>query len=122
MDGRKDLGKRGEELALDYLSKRGLSLIEKNFNLWGGEIDIIMKDISHNEEEYVFVEVKTKTSLVVPFSESITHRQITTILKTAESWLLFHKLTEVNWRIDVVGVYLKNKIDVEIEWFPDAIS
>lgn len=51
-------GKIGEDLACDYLKKQGYKIIERNFRIRGGEIDIIALD----GQTLVYVEVKTRTS------------------------------------------------------------
>jgi len=55
---RKQLGKFGEDLALEYLLKKGYELKGQNVKLFCGEIDLLMKD----HETLVICEVKTKTS------------------------------------------------------------
>lgn len=52
------LGKIGEELAAKYLSKLGYKIIETNFRIRGGEIDIIALD----KNTLVYIEVKTRSS------------------------------------------------------------
>jgi putative endonuclease len=51
-------GKAGEDEALSYLVRQGLTLIERNFRCRGGEIDLIMQDGG----EVVFVEVRKRSS------------------------------------------------------------
>jgi len=48
-----------EDVAKDYLLKRGYELLAQNYYMRGGEIDLIMKD----NEVLVFVEVKQRKSL-----------------------------------------------------------
>ena len=55
---RKSLGERGEHAAEKALTQRGYRLLERNYLVRGGEIDLIME----RSEEIVFVEVKTRTS------------------------------------------------------------
>ena len=52
------LGKIGEQLAAQYLSRLGYKIIEKNFRIRGGEIDIIALDGA----TLVYIEVKTRSS------------------------------------------------------------
>lgn len=54
-----DLGKLGEQLAVDYLASRGYAILERNWRSSGGEIDIVAR----HENETVFVEVKTRSSV-----------------------------------------------------------
>ena len=51
-------GKTGEELAQKYLRSRGCQIVETNFRIQGGEIDII----AEHSSRLIFVEVKTRTS------------------------------------------------------------
>jgi putative endonuclease len=52
----KKTGNRGEELASEYLQKKGYRIEERNFRTRFGEIDIVCWD----GQTLVFVEVKTK--------------------------------------------------------------
>ena len=49
-------GKEGEEIAREFLTKKGFDLIESNYSNDLGEIDLVMSD----KEWLVFVEVKLK--------------------------------------------------------------
>lgn len=120
-DAKKKTGREGEQLALDFLEKKDLKVLDRNFTLWGGEVDLIMEDNSI-DKEIVFVEVKTKRTQDVEFSETITKKQINTIIKSAEVWLLKNGLENEDWRIDVVGVLLLPGEKPEIEWIEDAVS
>ncbi|MEK7497453.1 MAG: YraN family protein [Patescibacteria group bacterium] len=51
-----ETGKTGEELAGEFLEKKGYKIIERNFRTRFGEIDLIVSD----KDSLVFVEVKTK--------------------------------------------------------------
>lgn len=52
------LGRRGEDLALQYLEARGLRLLERNYRCKGGEIDLVMLDGA----TLVLVEVRSRSS------------------------------------------------------------
>ena len=54
----KVLGNCGEDAAVKYLKKNKYIVTERNFNVRGGEIDIIAKKGGY----VIFVEVKTRTS------------------------------------------------------------
>jgi putative endonuclease len=51
-----DLGRTGEDIAAAFLKRKGFRILERNYRLHAGEIDIIARD--HNV--LVFVEVKTR--------------------------------------------------------------
>jgi len=46
----------GEDLAANYLMRKGFTILERNYRIKGGEIDII----AQNEDTLIFVEVKTR--------------------------------------------------------------
>jgi putative endonuclease len=54
-EGRKKLGRRGEDAAAVYLMEKGYEIIVRNWRCSRGEIDIVAKE----DNCYVFVEVKT---------------------------------------------------------------
>jgi putative endonuclease len=56
-DPRQLLGKSGEEVACDELSRRGYAILERRYRTRHGEIDIIAR----HQDCIVFVEVKTRT-------------------------------------------------------------
>ena len=56
---RQDTGKRGEQLAREFLDMRGYQIIETNYRCPYGEMDII----AQRQDTLVFVEVRTKSSL-----------------------------------------------------------
>ncbi len=51
-------GTRAEDLAADYLVRRGLRLVTRNFRTRRGEIDLVMRDGG----TVVFVEVRLRTT------------------------------------------------------------
>ena len=55
---RQRAGYAAEQRALDYLSARGLQLLERNYRVRVGELDLVMADGS----ELVFVEVRRRAS------------------------------------------------------------
>ena len=52
------LGELGERLAAEYVQKKGMRILEHNYRIRGGEIDLIAQD----GREVVFIEVKTRAS------------------------------------------------------------
>ena len=55
---RQQLGSEGESIACAELERRGYRIIERNYRIRNGEIDIVADDAG----TVVFVEVKTKSS------------------------------------------------------------
>ncbi len=81
---RRHKGHAIEQIAESWLSERGLNLIERNFTLKGGEIDLIM----WQDDVLVFVEVRYRANTEHGSgAESITHSKIRKLLRTAEFYL-----------------------------------
>lgn len=57
-DRKQRFGRRGEDLAVRYLKKKGYKIIERNYRTRNGEVDIIAK----YKGRVVFIEVKTRRS------------------------------------------------------------
>jgi len=110
------LGMKGENLAVKFLKKQGYEILDRNFRLRGGEIDIIAKD----REEIVFVEVKTRTSCNSEFiMASVGKEKQRKISKTALYYISKNKYTDYTGRFDVVFV-IGDKGNPKIEHFKDA--
>jgi len=99
---RRSLGITGENIAADYLQKKGLRIIERNFRCRLGEIDIIAKQGSY----LVFVEVRTRSSASCGLpQESITTAKINKLRRLAQVYMINKSLYNVDVRFDVVAVY-----------------
>ncbi len=91
----------GETLAQKFLLDQGLLLVEANFRLRIGEIDLIMKD----DEVLVFVEVKYRSSEHWGTSlEQVTPRKIQRIKRVAQAYLQRQSADVPYVRFDVVGI------------------
>ena len=81
---RQELGKRGEEVALEYLLQRGMKLLERNWRCGHKELDLVME-----EEGFIrIVEVRTREypSIVEPF-ESITVQKRSRVIAAAKGYM-----------------------------------
>ena len=99
----KELGKRGEEVAIRFLKNNGYQILQKNYVCKLGEIDIVARE----KDTLAFVEVKTRTSLLFgPPELSVTSFKQRQLSKAALYFLKEKKLGEVKARFDVVAVLL----------------
>jgi putative endonuclease len=114
-DPRKATGRSGEDLAAQYLEQQGYTILERNYRLRIGEIDIIARD----GEYLVFIEVKTRRSRKFgsPF-EAVDIRKQQQIFKIASAYL---QGKELPVRFDVVAVHL-NEQDVRVEVLKNAFE
>ena len=115
MSTRQAKGAAGEQLAADYLMRQGLSVIERNFRVKGGEIDLVCRD----GKTTVFVEVRLRSrSDFGGAAASITATKQARLILAARHWLLRHGETPCRFDCMLLdGLELKN-----IEWLRDAFS
>ncbi len=97
------IGKLGEEIAKDYLKKRGYEILAQNFKTKYAEIDLVARQ----KNELVFVEVRTKRGLDFGSPEDSLNKK-----KLRKLW--FNARGYINWakwrgpyRIDAVCIVLK---------------
>ena len=98
---RKDeLGRWGEQLAVDHLTARGYTIVDRNWRCAIGEIDIVARHGS----TAVVIEVKTRsgTGFGHPL-DAITPRKLARLRRLAGAWCEAHP-GEHAVRIDVIGV------------------
>lgn len=108
------LGKKGEEIAVQFLKTKGLKIIETNFRIRGGEIDIVAID----QNTLVYVEVKTRSSdqFGKP-EESVTPYKIKYLERTAKFYRNSRKNLPELERIDVISIDLSNPQKTLIKHF-----
>lgn len=111
-----NIGQVGEEIAEEYLKKRGYKIIGKNFKTprWG-QIDLIGKD----KDTLVFVEVKTRsaasTFLYGEPQDALNIFQKRALLRAAQFYLLREKYKGPA-RYDLVAIILgENEKPLSIE-------
>lgn len=98
---KKELGRKGEDIAAAFLLASGYHLLERNYRALRGEIDII----AEQGHTLVFVEVKTKRSEGFGEPEEwVDRRKQKQIGKVAEAYLQDHDVEERDCRFDVVAV------------------
>lgn len=104
-----------EERACEYLKEKGLEILERNFRIRQGEIDIVARD----KGTLVFVEVNyRKSSLAGLPEEAVTYKKQRQISRVALFYLSFHKLPlSTPCRFDVVAFHKD-----EISWIPNAFD
>ncbi|MDN5203330.1 YraN family protein [Fulvivirgaceae bacterium BMA10] len=107
-------GKKGEELAVEFLQKKGFEIIERNYRIGKAELDIIAK----NENLMIFIEVKTRTNNRFGFPESFVDRRKENLITEAAEQYTYDCQWHGNIRFDIIAISLKPNL--EIEHFEDA--
>ena len=94
-----NLGRRGEDAAAAYLERIGYTLVERNWQVRSGEIDIIALD----GPTIVLCEVKTRRTIAkgTP-EEAVSPTKQRRIARLARAYLQHADLEDVSVRFDVV--------------------
>lgn len=97
------IGRYGEYQAIKYLQSQGYKIYEKNaYHQWS-EIDIIAK----NAHIWVFIEVKTRISLIFGLpEESWTNCKAHRMLRGIYQYLERNKIRDIFWRVDFISVFI----------------
>ena len=98
-------GKEGEDLAVEYLKKNKYKVIDRNFRIRNGEVDIIAIDCSEKEPVLAFIEVKTRSSAKfgTPF-EAITSWKMEALIRSANVYKTLHPKLPDAMRLDAISV------------------
>lgn len=126
----KELGGFGENLACEYLVKKGYNILERNYRIKFGEIDIIAKKrwtLLHlfNKQSIHFVEVKTIVAQDGFFPEDrVDYKKQHKLRKMAEIWLSQKKFKPDHpCQIDVIGIVIDPDTQAPtIRYFPNAVE
>jgi putative endonuclease len=112
------LGALAESMAEKKLLSEGLTLITRNFQDCGGEVDLIMRD----REYYVFVEVRERCHPEYGNAiETVTYPKQRKIIKAAKAFLQQNQLWDrVYCRFDVVGINFNSS--EEFVWIKNAFG
>ena len=127
---RKEIGKRGEEIAAEFLERKGLQIVERNYHCRWGELDLVA--VKFNEDDFGsemyfddemqemnsnatllqgnsvrFVEVKTRTGTTYGTpSEAVNYVKQQKIRKTALQWLQEQEQYFSDICFDVIEVWV----------------
>lgn len=115
MASHNELGKLGEELAVEYLQKEGYEILETNWTFQKAEIDII----AQKENTLAIVEVKTRSSLDFGLPQDFVKPKKIQLLVKAVNEYVVSKNLDVNVRFDIIAIHKEGKSFV-IEHLIDA--
>lgn len=108
-----EIGKIGEEKAVEFLRKNRYKIIERNYRTKIGEIDIIAR----KNREIVFIEVKLRTSnkFGLP-QESVNKKKIEKIEKISQIYLNSKKIN-LPYRFETLSI-IKDGENLNFEIIP----
>lgn len=97
-----ETGTEGEQIAYEFLISKGFTIIERNWRFGKAEVDLIAMD----ENEIVFIEVKTRNSRYLIEPEMAVNRtKQKLIISAADRYITIKKIN--SWaRFDIVSVVI----------------
>ena len=105
-----ELGKKGEEIAVDFLSKKGFRILHRNWRYKKLELDIVAK----TDEYLVIVEVKTRSNdyFELP-QDAVTIKKQKFLFDAAEAYIELFDI-DMEIRFDIISILIiDNKTDIE---------
>jgi putative endonuclease len=101
---RQRTGAFGEEVTAQYVVARGDEILDRNWRIREGEIDLVSLG---SDGLFHFIEVKTRTSLAFghPF-EAINREKAHRMQRLALGWLATHGCLGCEYSIDVVAILI----------------
>jgi len=110
-----ELGKRGEEVAVNHLCTKGYEVVERNYKWKNSEVDIICK----KNNLLIVVEVKTRNSLALgePYL-SVTRSKQRQIIKVTNEFIQSNNVS-LDVQFDVISIIL-NQHQMQIEHIENA--
>lgn len=110
-----ELGKFGEEMAVEFLQKNGYLILDTNWTFQKAEIDIIAR----KENTLAIVEVKTRSSLEFGLPQDfVKPKKIQLLVKAVDAYVNQRNL-DLEVRFDIIAIHKEGKSFV-IEHLIDA--
>ncbi len=114
-----EFGRRGERAVRTYLEGRGYQILETNWHCSAGEADII----AYEDDELVFIEVKTRMNLVAGFPEdSVGRAKRRRYENIALTYLSTHNLSSGRIRFDVIALVVVDEGHAALRHHRDAFA
>jgi putative endonuclease len=111
-----ETGSKGEQIAENFLLKKGYFVLYRNWRHEKKEIDLV----ASKDGLLIFVEVKTRKNSYFGFpEEAVTPQKIGYLKTAAEAFLLqFPEYTRIQF--DIISIIMHNGHIKEIQHFEDA--
>jgi putative endonuclease len=100
-----ELGKLGEEMAVEFLQKEGYKIVETNWTFQKAEIDIIAK----KENILAIIEVKTRSSLDFGLPQDFVKTKKIQLLVKAVNAYVNERDLDVEVRFDIIAIHKEGK-------------
>ncbi|NAY92598.1 endonuclease [Muricauda sp. JGD-17] len=110
-----EFGTIGEQMAADFLYKKGYRILVKNYRYQHAEVDLI----AQQGDVLAIVEVKSRTNSFLEDISSTVNRKKMRLLTLAADNFVQEKNLDVNVRFDVITI-IKDMDQYKIEHLEDA--
>lgn len=110
-----ELGKKGEQLAVDFLIKKGYTILDKNWRYQKAEVDII----AQKENTLAVVEVKTRSTIDFGNPQDFVNPKKIKLLVAAIDEYINSKDLDIEVRFDIIAIVHENK-SFTLEHLKDA--
>ena len=101
MAAHNELGKWGEDLAVDYLQRKGYTIAERDWKSGHRDIDIIAYD---ENGTLVFIEVKTRRNRLFGDPEdAVDYRKLRSLQSSMNHYIKYRRIN-VEVRLDIITV------------------
>lgn len=115
-----DLGKWGEDVAVSFLEKKGYHVCDRDWKVGKRDLDIVV--MTEDEQQLVFVEVKTRQSADMQEPEqAVDARKIRNLAFAANAYVKSHDWS-LPIRFDIITVVGKMKNVEQVEHWIDAFN
>lgn len=111
-----EIGKKGEEIARDFLEQKGYKILEQNWRYSRAEIDLI----ASYQNALIFVEVKTRSYDYFGQPEDFVTAKKQKLMSSAASAYMQANNHQWEIRFDIVSILLSGKSSMKIQHFEDA--
>lgn len=116
MAAHNELGKWGEDMAVEYLRRKGLTILERDWHSGHRDIDIIAQE----GDTIVFVEVKARRNrLFADPEQAVDYRKIRKLSSAMNHYVKFRRLNN-DLRFDIISVVGTGEGEPEIEHIEDV--
>lgn len=111
-----ELGREGEQLAVDWLVSKGFTILHRNWRYRQFEIDIVALK---NEMPH-FIEVKYRSSQQFGFPEAgVTGKKKSSIFRAVNEFMFRHPRYR-DFRVDILSIYEKMKGSAQFYFIEDV--
>ncbi|PKP07083.1 MAG: endonuclease [Bacteroidetes bacterium HGW-Bacteroidetes-5] len=122
--GRREKGSAAEDLALEFLLKRGMVLLGRNWRVGHKELDLLMKSTNEATEEQRLhvIEVRSlsEPNLQLPF-ETVDIKKQRAVISAASAYIYRNQIM-CETQFDIVSVLFEKDGNIRIDYLPEAFN